>query len=103
MVARIYQPARSAMQSGEARTRNWVLEFAPDQPRALDPLMGWTGSGDMQSQVRLSFETKQAAIAYAQKHGVAYRVTEPKKRSHVVRAKGYGSNFAHDRRAAWTH
>jgi len=103
MSSRIYQPARSAMQSGQAKTREWILEFAPADARRIDPLMGWTSSGDMDSQVRLRFETREAAIAYAEKHGLAYDVFEPKKRRHILRTNGYGDNFAPKRRGAWTH
>ena len=80
MLARIYQPARSAMQSGPARHRDWVLEFVPADAKVLDPLMGWTGSGDMNRQVRLRFESREAAVAYAERHGIAYQVFEPKRR-----------------------
>lgn len=103
MRARIYQPAKTAMQSGTARTRSWVLEFAPAAPREVDPLMGWTSSSDTQSQVRLRFETKEAALAYAREHGIEADVIEPKKRRPNIRPRGYGENFAPDRRAAWTH
>jgi len=103
MLARIFQPARNAMQSGQAKTRNWVLEYMPEQRRAVDPLMGWTSSGDMHSQVRLSFDSKQAAIDYATVHGIAYRLDEPHKRKPTVRAGGYGENFATNRRRVWTH
>jgi len=103
MVARIYQPARNAMQSGMANTRRWVLEFAPEEAKRIDPLMGWTGSGDMNGQVKLRFESREAAVDYAKRHGVAYELVEPKPRKANVRARGYGSNFAHDRRGAWTH
>lgn len=103
MLARIYQPARNAMQSGDAKSGIWVLKFSPEEARTVDPLMGWTGSGDMRSQVRLEFESKDAAIAYATRKGIAFVVTEPKKRRHILRKSGYGDNFAHDRRATWTH
>lgn len=103
MTARIYQPARNAMQSGQAKTKNWILEYAPEEPRAVDPLMGWTSSGDMDSQIKLTFESKDAAIAYAQSKGIAYSVQEPKPRKHNVRAGGYGENFATNRRGVWTH
>jgi ETC complex I subunit conserved region len=103
MLARIYQPARSAMQSGQASTRHWVLEFVPAQAKFLDPLMGWTGSGDMNSQVRISFESREAAEAYAERHGIAFRTFTPKKRRHILRQHGYGDNFASQRRIAWTH
>lgn len=103
MHARIYKPARTAMQSGYVGTRRWVLEFAPEDRKRLDPLMGWTGSGDMHSQVRMRFESKEAAVAYAERHGIPYRVFEPKTRRQVVRPGGYGDNFAYGRRNAWTH
>jgi NADH dehydrogenase len=103
MLAKIYQPARNAMQSGQARTRDWVLEFVPAQARILDPLMGWTGSGDMNSQVQLRFATREEAIAYAERHGIAHQILEPKPRAHILRQNGYGDNFATGRRLAWTH
>ena len=72
MSARIFSPAKTAMQSGKAKTGLWVLEFDPELPRKIDPLMGYTTSGDMKSQIRLTFETKEEAIAYAEKNGLAY-------------------------------
>ena len=102
MLARIYQPARNAMQSGQSKT-DWVLEFAPEAQKQIDPLMGWTGSGDMSSQVRIKFDSKDAAIAYAEKNGLAYRIDEPKVRKHMIKPGGYGGNFAFNRRTAWTH
>ena len=103
MRARIYQPARNAMQSGTAKTKNWVLEFAPESARNVDPLMGWTSSDDMNSQVRLRFDSKDAAVDYAKSRGIEAVVTEPKKRKPNIRSRGYGENFATDRRGAWTH
>ncbi|MDJ0993120.1 MAG: ETC complex I subunit [Dinoroseobacter sp.] len=103
MQARIYQPARTAMSSGTAKTKEWVLEFAPSAPRELDPLMGWTGSADTQAQVKLRFETKAEALAYAKEHDIDALVFEPKKRKANVRPGGYGDNFATNRRRAWTH
>ena len=103
MLARIYQPARNAMQSGQAKTKTWILEFAPSEAREVDPLMGWTGSGDMNAQVMLSFDSKDAAIDYATGKGIAYTVAEPHKRKTNVRAGGYGENFATNRRGVWTH
>ena len=69
MTARIYQPARSAMQSVQAKD-NWLLEYEPEKPREIEPLMGWTSSADMRSQVKLRFDTKEEAIAYAERNGV---------------------------------
>jgi hypothetical protein len=103
MRARIYQPAKTAMQSGTAKTHAWVLEYAPASAREVDPLMGWTSSDDTQAQVRLSFETKDAALAYAAEHGIASLVQDPKTRKPVIRPGGYGENFATARRGAWTH
>ena len=103
MTARIYKPARTAMSSGTAKTNDWVLEFAPDLPREIDPLMGWTSSADTQAQVRLRFETREAALDYASDHGIEAVVTRPKARKPNIRPRGYGENFATDRRAAWTH
>lgn len=103
MQARIYQPSKSAMTSGQGNARGWVLEYVPEEAKRIDPLMGWTGSGDMRGQVRLRFSTREAATDYAERHGIAYRVEEPKKRRANIRPRGYGGNFAHDRRGAWTH
>lgn len=103
MRARIYQPARTAMQSGTAKAKGWVLEFAPAAAREVDPLMGWTSSGDTQAQVKLRFDTREAALAYCAEKGIEVEVTEPKARKPVIRPRGYGENFATDRRGAWTH
>jgi hypothetical protein len=103
MRARIYQPARTAMQSGTAKAKGWVLEFAPSTEREIDPLMGWTSSGDTQAQVKLRFDTREAAEAYAAARGIETVVQEPKPRQPVIRPRGYGENFATDRKGAWTH
>ncbi|MEM1301165.1 MAG: ETC complex I subunit [Pseudomonadota bacterium] len=103
MRARIYQPARTAMSSGTAKTKEWVLDYAPASARDVDPLMGWTSSSDTQSQVRLKFPTKEAAVDYAKEHGIDAIVQEPKKRAANIRPGGYGENFATNRRGAWTH
>jgi ETC complex I subunit conserved region len=103
MRARIYQPAKTAMQSGTAKTHQWVLEFAQDSEREVDPLMGWTSSSDTQSQVKLRFESREAAEAYATEKGIEYDVVEPKPRKALIRQRGYGENFATDRKGAWTH
>lgn len=103
MRARIYQPAKTAMQSGTAKTQQWVLEFAPAEGQAVDPLMGWTGSGDTQAQVRLRFDSCAAAEAYATEKGIDYTITEPHARKPNIRLRGYGENFATDRKEVWTH
>jgi hypothetical protein len=103
MRARIYQPAKTAMQSGTAKTRQWVLEFAQASGREVDPLMGWTSSGDTQAQVRLRFDSREAAEAYAAQKGIEVTVIDPHARKQNIRARGYGENFATDRKGAWTH
>jgi hypothetical protein len=103
MKARIFKPAKTAMSSGTAKTKSWVLEFAKDSAREIDPLMGWTSSSDTQSQVRLTFETKEAALEYASDNGIEASVTDPKPRKANIREGGYGANFATDRRGVWTH
>lgn len=101
MRARIYKPARTAMQSGTANTKDWVLDFELEEPRRVEPLMGWTSSGDMRQQLRLRFATKEEAIAYCERHGIAYQLSEdrPLRR----RTISYADNFAFKRRDAWTH
>lgn len=103
MRARIYKPAKSAMSSGTAKTHHWVLEHAAVSARQIDPLMGWTSSSDMNSQLRLRFDSLQAAKDYAKEHGIDAVVVQPKMRKPNIRARGYGENFATDRRGAWTH
>lgn len=103
MPARIYKPARNAMQSGTAKTKHWVLEFVSETARDVDPLMGWTSSSDTQAQVKLRFSSKQAALEYAQEHGIDAVVQDPHKRKPNIRAGGYGENFAVGRRGTWTH
>ncbi len=100
-LARIYMPPKSSMSSGRGRTHGWVLEFAPAEPQRPDPLMGWPGSGDMNSQVRLHFDTREAAVAYAEANALAYEVEEPK----PVRQKPkvYADNFRFGRTDNWTH
>jgi hypothetical protein len=89
------------MQSGEARTKEWVLEHEPASPRRIDPLMGWTSSGDTRAQLHLSFDTKEEAVAYAERNGIAYSLTEPTPRRQV--RKSYSDNFKFGRIGSWTH
>ena len=92
---RIYQPAKTAMQSGTAKTKAWVLEYEPATPREPDPLMGWASAGDTLNEVRLRFETLDAAVAFAKKRGLDYSVIAPKART--IRPKSYADNFRYDR------
>jgi hypothetical protein len=101
MTARIYKPAKTAMQSGQAKTKEWVLDYEPEEPRVVESLMGWTSSGDMKSQVRLRFATKDEAVAYCERHGIVYQVQEAKRPER--RGMSYADNFAFTRRGSWTH
>ncbi|NVO13613.1 MAG: ETC complex I subunit [Rhodoplanes sp.] len=101
MIARIYKPARNAMQSGTAKTKHWMLDYEPDEPRRVEPLMGWTSSGDTRQQVRLRFDSREEAIVYCESRGIAYQVLEPKVPSR--RTIAYSDNFAYTRRGLWTH
>ena len=82
MTARIFKPAKNAMQSGKAQTKEWQLEYEPEQPRAIEPLMGWTSSGDMKQQLSLLFDSKEEAVAYCERKGIPYQVIEPKQAVH---------------------
>jgi NADH dehydrogenase ubiquinone Fe-S protein 4 len=101
MPARIFKPAKNAMQQGNATSHEWVLEFVPDRPRTIEPLMGWTSSADTRPQVRITFATKEEAIAYATRQGIAFRLEEPQETE--VRPKSYAENFKFGRAARWTH
>ena len=101
MQVRIYQPPKTAMQSGQAGTKRWLLEFEPEAPRRVEPLMGWTSSSDTKSQLRLWFDTAEEAIAYAKGRGLMYSVEQP--REHKIRPKAYADNFSSSRLGRWTH
>lgn len=89
------------MQSGNQNAKEWLLEFEPSSARTPDPLMGWSSSSDMNAQVRLRFDTKDQAIAYAQKHGIAFRLIEADEKPKIIKA--YADNFSTYRRQSWTH
>ncbi|MGI9420692.1 MAG: ETC complex I subunit [Geminicoccaceae bacterium] len=91
MAARIYQPAKTATSSGRAKTRYWLLEMEPEARKTIDPLCGWSGSGDTEQQIQLRFPSKEAALAYAKKNGIEARVSTPKPR--IVVPKSYAENF----------
>ena len=101
MTARIFKPAKNAMQSGAASTKEWQLDYEPEQARMIEPLMGWTSSGDMKQQITLSFETREDAIAYCEREGIPYQVIEPKVKAQ--RTAAYADNFAFRRIEPWTH
>ncbi len=101
MFAKIYRPARNAMQSGRGKLNTWLLEFTPEMAKRPDPLMGWTSSSDMRSQIRLSFDSQDEAVAYAKRQGIPFQVVEPQQAKRY--AKSYGDNFSADRKQPWSH
>ncbi len=101
MLAKIYRPARSAMQSGQAKTRGWILEFAAEAAPAAEALMGWISSADTRGQVRMEFDTEAEAIAFARAHAIPHEVVTPPETRRIVKA--YADNFAFTRREPWSH
>jgi hypothetical protein len=101
MLAKIYRPTKSAMQSGKAQTKAWRLEFEPRLAPRPDALMGWISSADTNGQVRMDFDTKDAAIAFARANGIPHQVVEPPEAKRQI--KSYSDNFAYRRREPWSH
>ena len=101
MDARIYKPAKTAMQSGRGKTKDWVLEFVSGAKRSSDPVMGWTSIDDTTGQVRLHFDSREQAIAYAKREGLTFAVEEPRETKRLV--KSYSENFSATRKQPWTH
>lgn len=101
MLARIFKPAKNAMQSGKAKSQDWVLEFEAASAKTSDPLMGWTQVKDASGQVRLNFETQEEAVAYATRHGIAFEVQTRREAPKIIKA--YADNFAFNRKIPWTH
>ncbi|MEN0001274.1 MAG: ETC complex I subunit [Pseudomonadota bacterium] len=99
--ARIYRPAKTAMQSGKGKAVRWLLEFDRSSAKRVEPLMGYTSSSDTSTQVKLYFDSKDEAVSYAKKHGLAYRLIEPKEPRR--RRVAYADNFNFDRKQPWTH
>jgi hypothetical protein len=101
VLARIYKPAQNAMQSGKAATTRWVLEYVPEVPLKIDPLMGYTSSADMRRQIHLEFDTRTEAIAYAERNGIPYEVLPEQERT--PKKVSYADNFRFGRPQPWTH
>ncbi|KAB2873757.1 MAG: ETC complex I subunit [Bauldia sp.] len=101
MLARIFRPARTAMQSGMAQTDRWMLEYEPEVPMKADPLMGYTSSSDMRQQLRIEFDSREDAVSYAERNGIPYRVLEAHERA--AKKLSYSDNFRFNRPQAWTH
>jgi ETC complex I subunit-like protein len=101
MTARIYRPAPNAMQSGKGKSKDWVLVHEQAAARSIEPLMGYTSATDTRQQLKLSFDTLEAAEAYAQKNGIPYSV-QPAHEATPKRVS-YPDNFRSDRKTPWTH
>ena len=99
--AKIYKPSKTSMQSGLAKSKEWVLEFTRRTPAIPGPLMGWQSSGDTQKQIKMAFSSKEAAIQYAKKQNIDYELINPQKRK--LNIKSYADNFSSERRISWTH
>lgn len=98
---RIFQSRKSAMQSGRAKSGQWVLQMASSAARSSDPLMGWTSVDDMNGQIKMTFDTRAHAVAYAKREGLTFTVEEGRERKRLV--KSYSENFATNRKQPWTH
>ena len=101
MLAKIYRPARNAMQSGTAGGKDWLLEFESETPRTVDPLMGWISNADTNSQLRMWFATREDAIEFAKREGIPFQVTETREPKRIIKA--YADNFSAYRKRPWTH
>ncbi len=101
MLARIYQPAPNAMQSGRAGSEQWVLEFSHVSSRVIDPLTGTMRGTDMRDQLDLKFQSLEDAVSYAKANNIPHQVIKPKTVRRVSRS--YSDNFAFDRKHPWTH
>ena len=97
----IYQPAKTSMQSGQAKTQYWQLEFKQNNAKSNDPLMGWVGGAETTTQLKLKFDTLDDAVQYAEKKGFVYTIKQPKKRA--LKPKSYSANFAYNKKESWTH
>jgi hypothetical protein len=102
MFARIYVPAKNATQSGRASQTVWVLEYEPEQGSEVEPLMGWTSSGDMRAQVQMKFSSRDEAVAYPERNGIPYQVASAP-RARKIRKRSYADNFKFGRKKGWTH
>ncbi|WP_336279324.1 ETC complex I subunit [Bartonella sp. CB175] len=101
MIARIYSPAKTAMQSGRANVGFWFLQYEPTQAKMLEPLMGYTATSDMNNQIKIRFNSKEEAITFALKNAIPYRVEKTNKP--IRRVVSYSDNFRSDRQQSWTH
>ena len=91
MKAKIFKPAKTAMQSGRSKFNKWVLKFSDKKNQLKDTMMGWNGGSSTMSQIELKFSSKEEAVNYAKKNGIDYEVLETRERK--VINKSYADNF----------
>ena len=101
-IARIYRPVRGAHTSGHRRAKAWLLEYERTVPVEIEPMMGWTGSSETERQVKVTFDTREEAVAFAEKRGIAYEV-EDRPPEQVRQGLSYSDNFKSSRVGQWTH
>ena len=101
MTVKIYKPSKTAMQSGQGKTKKWLAEYISDTDIEKDSLMGWNSSSDTNSQIKIFFETKEQAILWAKKNNYQYFVEEAKIKK--IKIKSYASNFDMNKKEPWTH
>lgn len=94
-LVRIFRPSKTAMQSGRGKTHQWLMEFETSAPNRVEPLMGWTSGADTRNQLRLRFESREEAVAYAAARGLTAVVVDPQERT--LKPKSYAENFRPDR------
>ena len=87
---KIYKPSKTAMQSGTKKFKKWIVEFVVKKT-GINPLMGWESSNDTYSELKIEFESKELALAYAKKNKLDYELIEPKLRK--INKKSYADNF----------
>ena len=101
MTIKIYQPSKTAMQSGRGKAKQWLAEYKSEIDSTKDKLMGWISSSDTRNQIKLFFDTKEQAVDWAKKNNYQFYVVEPQKRN--IKPKSYASNFDMNRKEPWTH
>ena len=92
---RIFRPAKTAMQSGRGKTHQWLMEFETSAPNRVEPLMGWTSGADTRNQIKLKFDSREEALAYAAAHGLKAVVVDPQERA--LKPKSYADKFRPER------
>lgn len=101
MTIKIYKPSKTAMQSGNGKSKKWLAEYISEVETSKDNLMGWNSSADTKSQIKIFFDTKDQAVEWAKNNDYQYFIEEPRKRK--IKIKSYASNFDINKKESWTH